>query len=194
MLGEKGQWDAYPGFFPTAVSLFAHDTHTATFTGLGYAQMRDWIGGHVFTREQDVLDFFKNLAVQNPNASIFNNDPLATDPGHNENCSTFATCTYNPMAPQQTGLDIGHSNPITQSFIGPDNRRWAWVYLNDRNVWFAVDQDRNPSAYFQVYTYNQDVNTQYDDGNIPGNVYLYQEKIKFMVDAYELFNGDTQSQ
>jgi hypothetical protein len=31
MLGEKGPWDAYPGFFPAAVSLFAHDTQTATF-------------------------------------------------------------------------------------------------------------------------------------------------------------------
>jgi hypothetical protein len=193
MLGEKGPWDAYPGFFPTAVTLFAHDTHTATFTGLGFAQMRDWIGGHVFTRLQDVFDYFKNIAVQNPHAEIFANDPLATDPGKNEGCSTFTTCTYNPMTPQQSALDIGHSNSATQAFIGPDNRRWVWVYLNDRNLWFVVDQDRNPSSYYQVYTYNQDVNTVYDDGNI-GAVYTYDEKIKFMIDAYTLFGGDSQSQ
>jgi len=194
MLGEKGPWDAYPGFFPTAVSLFAHDTHTATFTGLGYAQMRDWIGGHKFTREQDALDFFKNLAVQNPHAAIFKADPLATDPTANEGCSTFATCQWNPMLPQQSTLDIGHSNAVTQGFVGPDNRRWVWVYLQDRNLWFVVDQDRNPSSYYQLYTYNTDVNTNYDDGNIPGQVYLYDERIKFMVDAYDLFGGDSQSQ
>jgi hypothetical protein len=193
MLGEKGPWDAYPGFFPTAVSLFAHDTHTATFTGLGYAQMRDWIGGKVFVRQQDALDFFKNVAVQNSHAQIFVNDPLATDPGKNEGCSSFATCTYNPMLPMQTSLDIGHSNTITQAFVGPDNRRWVWVYLADRNLWFFVDQDRNPSSYFQVYTYNNDINTNFDDGNL-GPIYSYDENIKFMIDAYQLFNGDTQSQ
>lgn len=194
MLGEKGPWDSYPGFFPTAVSLFAHDSHTATFTGLGYAQMRDWIGGHIFIREQDAIDFFKHLAVANPHAAIFQSDPLATAAnGNNEGCSTFQTCTWNPMEPQQTSLDIGHSNAITQTFTGPDNRRWAWVFLQDRNQWFVVDQDRNPSAYFQVYTYNQDVNTNYDDGNF-GPIMLYDEKIKFMIDAYQLFNGDTQSQ
>jgi hypothetical protein len=192
MLGEKGPWDAFPGFFPTAVSLFAHDSHTATFTGLGYAQMRDWIGGHIFNREQDALDFFKNLAVQYPHGAIFNTDPQAGATG-NEGCSAFATCGWNPMLPQENSTDIGHSNPITQSFTGPDNRRWAWVFLQDRNQWFVVDQDRNPSAYFQVYTYNQDLNTNYDDGNI-GLIYTYDEKIKFMIDAYTLFNGDLQSQ
>jgi hypothetical protein len=195
MLGEKGPWDAYPGFFPAAVALFAHDTTTATFVqNLGYPQMRDWIGGHVFVREQDALDYFHNLATQYPQSAIFAGDPLANaGNGNNEGCSTFATCQYNPMLPQQTTLDIGHSNAVTQAFIGPDNRRWAWVYLADRNEWFFVDQDRNPSAYYQVYTYNTDVNTNYDDGNI-GPVYTYDQKIKFMIDAYQLFNGDTQAQ
>jgi hypothetical protein len=197
MLGEKGPWDAYPGFFPAAVSLFAHDTQTATFVqGLSpaYPQMRDWIGGHVFVREQDALDYFRNIAVQNPQAAIFSSDPLANaGNGHNEGCSSFATCQYNPMLPQQTTLDIGHSNPVTQGFVGPDNRRWAWVYLADRNEWFFVDQDRNPSSYYQVYTYNTDVNTNYDDGNI-GPVFTYDQKIKFMIDAYQLFGGDTQAQ
>jgi hypothetical protein len=196
MLGEKGPWDAYPAFFPAAISLFGHDTQNANFTVLAYPQMRDWIGGHSFTREQDALDYFKNIAVKNSHAQIWINDPLAggaTDPAHNENCNTFQTCTYNPMLPQVTGLDIGHSNPTTQAFIGPDNRRWAWVYLSDRNMWFFVDQDRNPSSYYQVYTYNTDVNTLYDDGNI-GPVYNYDAKIKFMIDAYAVFGGNSQAQ
>ncbi len=196
MLGEKGPWDAYPGFFPAAVSLFAHDTQTSTFVqNLAFPQMRDWIGGHTFVREQDVLDYFRNIAVQNPAAAIFRSDPQANaGNGGNEGCSSFATCQYNPMLPQQTSLDIGHSNAITQAFIGPDDRRWSWVYLADRNIWFFVDQDRNPSSYYQVYTYNTDVNTNYDDGNNNGPVFTYDQKIKFMIDAYQLFGGDTQAQ
>jgi hypothetical protein len=194
MLGEKGPWDAYPGFFPAAVALFAHDTQSVTFTQGAYPQLRDWIGGHVFVRIQDALSYFQVIANQNQKAEIWNSDPLANaGNGSNEGCSNLATCAYNPMLPQQSPQDIGHSNPATQTFIGPDNRRWAWVYLADRNQYLFVDQDRNPSSYFQVYQYNTDVNTNYCDGNnCP--VYTYQGNIKYMMDAYALFGGTTQAQ
>jgi hypothetical protein len=194
MLGEKGSWDAYPAAYPSAVALFAHDTHSSTFTLGAYPQMREWIGGHIFARRQDALDYFRNIAAQYPNAAIFANDPLAnTANGGNEGCSAFATCTYNPMTVQQTALDIGHSNAITQCFIGPDNRRWVWTYIADRNIWFFLDQDRNPSSFFQVQQYNNDVNTNYDDGNI-GPIFAYEANIKYMIDAYNLFGGSTQAQ
>jgi len=180
MLGEKGPWDAYPGFFPAAVSLFAHDTQTPTFNGLGFPQMRDWIGGHTFTRLPDVLSYFQNVAVQNPYGL--------------NGCANLASCSYNPMLAQVNASDVGHSNAITQAFVGPDSRRWTWTYLSDRNIWFFVDQDRNPSSYQQVLQYNTDVNTNYDDGNPPGQVYAYQARVKYMIDAYELFNGDTTAQ
>jgi hypothetical protein len=180
MLGEKGAWDAFPEYFPTAVALFAHDTHSPVFTGLGFPAMRDWIGGHMFTREQDVLDYFRNIAAQNPQGP--------------NGCTAFASCTYNPMTPQIGAGDIGHSNTITQGFIGPDGRRWVWVYLNDRNIWFFADQDRNSSAYFQVLTYNNDVNVNFTDGNPPTNIFTEQAKIKYMVDAYQAFGGDTGAQ
>ena len=57
------------------------------------------------------------------------------------------------------------------------------------NQYFFVDQDRNPSSYFQVSTYNQDLLTAYDDGNQPSNIFSYDAKVKFMVDAYNVFGG-----
>jgi Met-zincin len=185
MLGEKGPWDAYPSFFPSAVALFAHDTQSPTFTGLGYPQMRDWIGGHVFTRLQDALDYFRTVAAQNP-----------LEPN---GCASFASCTYNPMTPQTNSNDIGHSNPTTQGFIGPDHRKWVWVNLSDRNIWLFVDQERNSSSYFQVSQYNIEVNVGFDDGNpgFPtpvGPVYSLQAKVKYMIDAYAAFNNDTTAQ
>jgi hypothetical protein len=176
MLGEKGPWDAYPEFFPNAVALFGHDTQSSLFTVLAYPQMRDWIGGHTFVREQDAIDYFANIAVQNPQGL--------------NGCTTFETCTYNPMLPSVDAADVGHSNPTTDAFIGPDGRRWVWTYLADRNVWVFCDQDRNSALYFQVLTYNQDILVTFDDGNTP-NAYNYQAKIKYMIDAYNVFGGDT---
>ena len=193
MLGEKGPWDAYPQFFPTAVALFAHDTQSPVFLIGPYPQMKDWIGGHTFTREVDALAYFQNIAVQNIAGSVNLNVPGTTDLA---GCVTgnAATCTYNPMTPAVSTADIGHSNAVTQAFIGPDGRRWSWVYLADRNIWFFVDQDRNSSAYFQVLTYNQDENVNYDDGNNGGQVYNYQANIKYMIDAYGAWGGDTTAQ
>jgi hypothetical protein len=174
MLGEKGSWDAYPAFFPTAVSLFGHDTQSILFTGLGYPQMRDWIGGKMFTQEQYAIQYFQGIAVANPTQA--------------NGCASLATCTYNPMTPQETPADIGHSSP-TNNFIGPDGRRYAWMYIQDRNEYYFVDQDRNPSSYFQVYTYNTDVLTNYDDGNIPGLAYGDLQSTEFMIDSYSLYAG-----
>jgi hypothetical protein len=175
MLGEKGSWDAYPVFFPSAVALFAHDTQSVLFEGLGYPQMRDWVGGKVFVRVEDAIEYFQQLAVQNPLGP--------------NGCTTLATCTYNPMTPRTDPSDIGHSSTV-QSFVGPDSRRYSWLYFQDRNEYYFVDQDRNPSSYFQVYTYNTDVLTTYDDGNPGnGNVFADDLNVKFMLDAYSLFGG-----
>ena len=177
MLGEKGPWDAYPEFFGNAVALFGHDTQSSLFTVLAYPQMREWIGGHTFVRQQDAIDFFRNIAAQNPQGL--------------NGCTDFASCAYNPMLPQTSTADVGHSNPTTDAFIGPDGKRWVWTYIADRNTWFFCDQDRNSSSYFQVLTYNQDILVQFDDGNVPANAYNYQAKIKYMIDAYNVFGGDT---
>ena len=192
MLGEKGVWDAYPGYFPAAVALFAHDTQTATFIGDSYPQLRYWVGGHAFSVQAYALAYFQNIAFKNPKSSVWAGDPLANAAnGGNEGCSSLATCTYNPMLPQQSIVDIGHSNPTTGAFVGPDDRRWVWMYIPDRNVWVFADQDENPSLYFQIYTYNKDLNTSFCDGN---NCPIFKElaRIEYMIDAYGAFGGDTQ--
>src|SRR5205085_9520448 len=53
-----GQYDVYPYFVPLAVAQFAQDTHAPEFAGR--VEARDWIGGHVFYRLQDFLDFFRD--------------------------------------------------------------------------------------------------------------------------------------
>ena len=98
------------------------------------------------------------------------------------------------MTPAISAVDVGHSNPQTQSFIGPDGRRWVWTWLSDRNLWVFADQDRNSSLYFQLLTYNNDVLVLFDDGNGGPIVYNYQAKIKYMIDAYNVFGGDTTAQ
>jgi hypothetical protein len=127
----------------------------------------------------DVLTYFQNIAAQNPQGL--------------NGCASLDTCTYNPMTPMVNAADVGHSNPGTNAFVGPDGRRWVWVYLADRNIWFFADQDRNSSSYYQVLTYNQDVLINYDDGNI-GAVYSYDANIKYMIDAYGVWGGDTTAQ
>jgi hypothetical protein len=180
MLGEKGPWDAFPQYFPTAVSLFGHDTQSSLFTVLPYPYMRDWIGGHTFTRLVDATAYFQNVALQNPTGL--------------NGCSDAATCTYNPMTIQTSTSDVGHSNATTNAFIGPDGRRWVWLYLADRNIWFFCDQDRNSSSYFQVLTYNQDTLVAFDDGNTPGKIYGDDANIKYMIDAYSVWGGNTTTQ
>ena len=140
--------------------------------------MRDWIGGHTFIRKEDVLAYFRNIAAQYPNG-----------------CQRLRELRHVHLRPDDASTspeDTGHSNPATQDFYGPDNRHWVWMYIADRNEWFFVDKDRNPSTYFQVYQYNTDINTTFDDGY--GAAYSLQANIKYMIDAYDLFGGSTQAQ
>jgi hypothetical protein len=112
-------------------------------------------------------------------------------------CASLATCTYNPMTLSTSAADVGHSNAQTNAFIGPDGRRWVWVYIPDRNIWFFCDQDRNSSAYAQVKNYNTDELVQFDDGNITtpnGPIYVDDANIKYMLDAYAVWGGNTVEQ
>jgi hypothetical protein len=58
-----GSYDAPPYFTPTTVAIFAQDTHNPAFNGR--IDIRNWIGGHVFTRVEDFLSYFRDIAVQN---------------------------------------------------------------------------------------------------------------------------------
>ena len=166
-----GQYDVYTYFRPLAVSQFAQDTHDPYFGGL--VQVRDWIGGHVFNRQEDFLNYFRGLAV----AHAYPNDT----------CDTLAHCTYDPQLPQQGTGDVYHSDTFNE-FIGPDLRRWSWAYIASRNQWIAVDRDRNIASYVIIRQYNQDIVNQQDDGNFPGGAYGDELELKYFLDAFTQYN------
>jgi hypothetical protein len=155
-----GQYDVYPYFVPLAVAQFAQDTHSPSF--FGDISVRDWIGGHVFYRLQDFLDYFRDVAVQN------------NYPG----CDSIANCTYDPRPQSDT-----HNE-----FIGPDQRLWIWAYIPDRNTWTAVQKERNTASYIIVRNYTDDVVFQQDDGAFPGGAYGAELPMKYFLDSFNMYN------
>jgi hypothetical protein len=157
-----GQYDVYPYFVPLAVAQFAQDTHDPAFEGR--IEARDWIGGHVFTRLDDFLAYFRDIAVQN------------NLPG----CPDVASCTYDPRAPS---ISDNHNE-----FFGPDKRKWIWAYVPDRNQWVAVQKERNVASYVIVRNFNDYVVAQLDDGAFPGGAYPTLLPVKFFLDSFNTFN------
>lgn len=155
-----GQYDAYPYFVPLAVAQFAQDTHDPAFSG--NPAVRDWIGGHVFYRLDDFLNFFRDIAVQN------------------NQCADISTCAYDPRDPS---ISDDHNE-----FLGPDQRQWIWAYIADRNTWTAVEKERNTASYIIVKNYTDDVIHQKDDGAFPGGAYAYQLPMKYFLDSFNEFN------
>jgi hypothetical protein len=165
MIGEQ-YYDAFPYFKPLATALFAQDTHSPSFSGR--LQVRDWIGGHVFWREIDALQYFRSMAVK-----------------YNKlGCTQLETCTYNPMLRRAYAVDT-HLSDDYHEFIGPDGRRWAWVYIQDRNAWVFVDRDRNTATYKIVNDYNIQVIRSEAEGN---NAYGYQLPVKYFLDSFNYYN------
>jgi hypothetical protein len=157
-----GQYDVFPYFVPLAVAQFAQDTHDPAF--YGRIEVRDWIGGHVFNRLADFLDYFRDMAAQN------------NMPG----CPSFDECHYDPRSP-----DISDNH---NEFIGPDKRKWIWAYIPDRNQWVAVQKERNIASYVIVRNYNDYVVAQLDDGAFPGGAYPTLLPLKFFLDAFNAYN------
>ena len=153
-----GQYDAFPYFAPLAVAMFAQDTHSPSFAGR--VSVRNWIGGHVFTRLQDYLDFFRDLAVQN------------------NSCPDIASCKYDPRAISDT-----HNE-----FFGPDKKQWIWAYIPNRNTWVAVEKEINTASYVIVRNYTDDVVFQLDDGAYPGGAFGYELPMKYFLDAFDTYN------
>jgi len=155
-----GQYQMFPWAIPTGVQQFAEATHSVYYqqqaTG-GRPDMKDWIGGYVFSRRQDFEDFFRNLAVQYNTVDKQGNLLCPGD--------QVETCTYDPTIPGTADDPEAafHSDPFGQ-FIGPDNRRWIWVYLQDANRWIAADRDRNVATWVMMYGYTSDVLYGEDDG------------------------------
>jgi hypothetical protein len=185
-----GQYDVFHYFPPLAVAQFSQDSHNINFPYIANRpEIRDWIGGQTFSRLEDFLAFFRLLAVQSN----------ATDPNYADTfdgCSSVPTCTYDPTIRRRNDTtaanDIHHSD-LFNEFVGPDNRRYSWAYLKDRNTWVVVDRDRNTASYQIIRTYNQDVINQEDDGAFPGGAYQFELQLKYFLDYFVQFNGYQQN-
>lgn len=168
MIGEQ-YYDAYPYFKPLAVLQFAQDTHSPNFGGR--IAVRDWVGGLVFYRKKDMLDYFRERAVKH----------------HRFGCSDVETCNYDPTVRRGVEAD-DHLSDLYNEFHGPDERRWTWVYVADRNAWVFADRDRNTATYKILNEYNIEVIRGEDDGSVPGLAYSLQLPIKYFLDAFNQFN------
>jgi len=164
-----GQYDAFPYFVPSAVALFAQDTHNPAFSGS--LQIRNWIGGKVFEGAnpiQDFLDYFRDLAATNKYVS----------PDGSVDCSHgFDSCLYDPR-------------PLSDDYnelIGPDQTYWAWAYIPDRNEYVAVQKYVNTASYVIVRAYNNDIVFNLDDGST-GNAYGVELPMKYFLDAFDQYN------
>jgi hypothetical protein len=159
-----GNYNVFEYFVPLAVQNFAEASHNFNFTGR--TELRDWVGGYTFGNltngidpNQQFLDWAHNLAQQNN--------------GYQLNATVFAgctqdqpldACTWDPRIPQTDPSDQYHSDP-QNNFRGPDERRYEWTYIRDRNTIYVVDRDRNIASYINLNNYNADVYAQHDDGN-----------------------------
>jgi len=171
-----GQYNTFPYAKPLAVVQFTRDTHDPAFGGR--IEIRDWVGGHIFYRFRDFLDFFAQMAVSFNFAS----------PANGVDCThEFINCNYDPTHPRAFPSDTFFSDSYNE-FVGPDGRRYAWSYLADRNTWVVVDRDRNTASYLIVRTYNADVIHAEDDGNIPGLAFTYQLPLKYFLDTFAQYN------
>jgi hypothetical protein len=176
-----GQYDVFPFARPLAVMQFSKATHDVNFGGR--TEIRDWTGGKVFFREQDFLNFFRTLQVQfHTKMSPQSNVGVAPF-----TCADVATCPYDPRVKQESPSDINHSDSYNE-FLGPDNRRYAWVFVQDRNQWVVVDRDRNTAAYLIVRNYNTDVIKLESDGNFGPDLYGDLRQVKYFMDLFQQYN------
>jgi hypothetical protein len=93
----------------------------------------DW----VFNREEDVVSFFKEIAVTSGA------------------CATYSTCTYDPLGPEPP--DASPSNYVNgqNAFTAPDGFEYVITWFNPNNAWVVVRRDRNPTGYQLLVQYNE---------------------------------------
>jgi hypothetical protein len=187
-----GQYDVFLYDQPLAVNNFAAETQNIYFSDVGRASIRQWIGavglfGNSSTGtdpNQQFLDWAANLAA----TWGFGCDATGQNCGLGVNqCSTtnLAACTWDPRQAQVNSNDVYHSDPYNE-FRGPDNRRYAWAPIKDRNQILLVDRDVNTATYIVVRNWNTDVTYEQDDGS--GPAYNLELPMKYFLDAYNANN------
>jgi hypothetical protein len=177
-----GSYDAFAYFKPLGVAQFTVDTHSVNYinaiAGAARQDVQDWTGGWLFNRAEDFLAFFRQVAVDN---NFYANIPgvITID------CTgSLETCNYDPRTPRGFQQDQFFSDVFNQ-FLGPDGRRYIWVYLKDVNEWFACDRDRNTATYNILHNYTSDVFQFKDDGNYGGPAYADELQIKYFLDYFQ---------
>jgi hypothetical protein len=112
MIGS--QYSVYPYFIPTAVALFAQDTHNPSFLAANdpgtRVEAKEWIGGWTFSREQDLIDYFKNIAVQaayTPTVPLASAATAATSAQSAQNNAANGVCAAQLNSYQAAGQCAG---------------------------------------------------------------------------------------
>jgi hypothetical protein len=170
-----GSYDIFPFYRPTAVAQFAASTHDINYAGR--IELRDWIGGKVFYRERDFLDFLHAIAVKYP-----------LTPGYGA-CQSLDTCAWDPRTPRILASDLTHSDNLN-TFQGPDGRTYIWAYIADRNQWVLVDRDRNTAAYVIMVNWtNAVINGEADGSGANGfDPYGLLLPMKYFLDSFNQYN------
>lgn len=193
MIGGK-QFDSFPGLKFGAVVLFAKDTHSTTFTG--EEKMKDWVGGLVFDREDQLLNYFRTRAVKAAKfpelgcAKRTSNtvpDPLVNGVVLTDEPTT-ETCKYDPRTPRTSDAQRWYSDKFNE-LTAPDEQGphdWAWVYIKDRNQWIFVDKNRNIASYKIVRDYNDKVTFPNEETD---TAYTYRKQVVWYLDAYRKYEG-----
>lgn len=193
MIGGK-QFDSFPGLKFGAVALFAKDTHSTTFTG--EEKMKDWVGGLVFNREDELLNYFRTRAVKAqkfPELGCAKRTP-STVPDHLVNGvkltddPTTETCKYDPRVARTSDAQRWYSDKFNE-FTAPDQQGphdWAWVYIKDRNQWVFVDKNRNIASYKIVRDYNTQVTFPNEETDA---AFQYRKQVVWYLDAYRKYEG-----
>ena len=167
-----GQYDIFSFYRPTAVAAFSQATHDINYTGR--IEVRDWVGGQVFFRERDFLDYVRGLAVRS----------------NKYGCTTLDNCTYDPRTPRGANAnDLIHSDPFNE-FVGPEGRNYIWAYIANRNEWVLVDRDRNTASYVIVKNWtNAVINGEADGSGANGyDPFGLELPMKYFLDSFNQFN------
>jgi hypothetical protein len=105
-------------------------------------------GATLFDRQVDFRVFFERVAVF----------AGYVDSSRKIDCRSdlLADCAYDPTQPRSGPTDI-HQSDAYGEFTAPDGRPYAWVYLNDRNLWVVVDRERNWATHQLMSNYQHDL-------------------------------------
>ena len=172
MLG--GQYSVYPYFPPTAVALFAQDTHNPSFlSGGGRTEAKDWIGGYSFTNEQFLVQYFQTVAY---NAGLCNALDSPSDPASGTISCSSLDVTNEQLFPKDA--TDGH-------FTWVDGLNYNWAYIPSQGLWVVARADRNVVLYKLIVQYNTDVIGSFDDGS--NGTYALEYPILYTINAYNYF-------